>query len=53
MLITFCPSGFSAVWMTEHISKQDMERITEFANTPAYKRAPEQLLPGADDQDEH
>lgn len=31
--------------MPEHISERDMERITEFANTPVYKRRPEQLLP--------
>jgi hypothetical protein len=31
--------------MPEHISDGDMDRITEFANTPVYKRRPEQLLP--------
>lgn len=31
--------------MTEHLSDNDLERIAEFAETPAYKREPEQLLP--------
>ena len=35
----------------EHISQSDLERIEAFANTPAYKREPEQLLPGSDGTD--
>lgn len=38
--------------MFEHISDDDMERITEFANTPAYARSPEQLLPESVPADE-
>ncbi len=32
--------------MVEHLSENELERITEFANTPTYERSPEQLLPG-------
>jgi hypothetical protein len=36
--------------MSEHLSDADLERISDFAQTPAYEREPEQLLPGnADD----
>jgi hypothetical protein len=31
--------------MPEHLSDREMERMKEFAQTPAYKRDPEQLLP--------
>lgn len=31
--------------MPEHISEEELERIKEFAETPVYKREPEQLLP--------
>lgn len=31
--------------MVEHISEQELERIQEFAETPVYKREPEQLMP--------
>lgn len=31
--------------MPDHLSDTEMERIREFANTPAYQRKPEQLLP--------
>jgi hypothetical protein len=31
--------------MARHLSTQEMERIEEFARTPAYKRSPEMLLP--------
>jgi len=31
--------------MTEHLSEQELERIAQFAATPAYEREPEQLLP--------
>jgi hypothetical protein len=35
----------------EHISEDELRRIAAFANTPAYARTPEQLLPevGAND----
>lgn len=32
--------------MGDHLSDNELERISEFANTPKYKRSPEQLLPG-------
>ena len=37
--------------MPEHLSDSELERMKEFAETPAYKREPEQLLPrsGLDD----
>jgi len=31
--------------MPEHITDSELERMTEFANTPTYLRTPEQLLP--------
>lgn len=31
--------------MTEHITDTEMERIREFANTPVFRRDPEQLVP--------
>lgn len=31
--------------MTEHITETEMERIREFANTPVFRRDPEQLMP--------
>jgi hypothetical protein len=31
--------------MPEHLSDRELERMKEFAETPAYKRKPEQLLP--------
>ncbi len=34
--------------MPEHISKQELERMQEFANTPVYKREPEQLMPSSE-----
>lgn len=34
--------------MTQHITEQEMERIKEFANTPAFRREPEQLLPDSE-----
>jgi len=37
--------------MPEYISEQELRRMKEFANTPAYKREPEQLLPSTDHQD--
>lgn len=32
--------------MADHISESEMERIEAFVETPAYKRSPDQLLPG-------
>lgn len=34
--------------MVEHLSEKELERMSEFANTPTYKRSPEQLLPEGD-----
>ena len=34
--------------MVQHLSENELERISEFANTPTYKRSPEQLLPESD-----
>jgi hypothetical protein len=31
--------------MPEHLSDRELERMKEFAETPAYERDPEQLLP--------
>ncbi|GEM_PF-1166693 len=31
--------------MPEHISEQELERMQKFAQTPVYKREPEQLMP--------
>lgn len=31
--------------MPQHLSEAEMERIREFAQTPVFKREPEQLLP--------
>lgn len=31
--------------MAQHLSEKELERMIEFANTPTYKRSPEQLLP--------
>lgn len=36
--------------MPEHLSDTEMERIREFANTPVFKRDPEQLVPESDTQ---
>lgn len=36
--------------MTEHLSAEDIERMRAFANQPRYKRDPDQLLPGTDDE---
>lgn len=37
--------------MSEHLTEQDLERIEDFANTPRYKRSPDELLPSRDDDD--
>ena len=37
--------------MPEHISEKELQRMQEFAKTPVYKRNPEQLLPGTENQD--
>lgn len=31
--------------MSEYLSENELERMREFAETPAYERDPEQLLP--------
>lgn len=31
--------------MPTHISEQELQRMQEFAETPVYKREPEQLMP--------
>lgn len=38
--------------MPQYISDSEMDRITEFANTPVYKRTPEQLMPDQSDEKE-
>ena len=35
--------------MAKHITPEEIQRMKAFANTPVYKREPEQLMP---DQDE-
>lgn len=35
--------------MVEHLSERELQRMEEFAQTPAYEREPEQLLPGTED----
>jgi len=37
--------------MVQHISESEMERITEFAETPVYERTPEQLMPDSNSDD--
>lgn len=34
--------------MPEHLTAKELERIVEFAQTPKYKRSPEQLLPAGE-----
>jgi hypothetical protein len=34
--------------MSQHITETEMERIEEFANTPVFRREPEQLLPDSE-----
>jgi len=36
--------------MSEHISENEMQRIREFADTPVFKREPEQLMPDTESQ---
>jgi hypothetical protein len=36
--------------MPEHITEKELQRMQEFANTPVYKREPEQLLPQVNNQ---
>lgn len=36
--------------MVEHISEEELQRIQEFVDTPAYEREPEQLMPQATEQ---
>jgi hypothetical protein len=31
--------------MVEHITPEELQRMKAFANTPVYKREPEQLMP--------
>lgn len=35
--------------MSTGLSEEDMDRIDEFVNTPAYKRRPELLLPESEE----
>jgi hypothetical protein len=37
--------------MPEYLSDSELERIEKFAKKPAYKREPEQLLPGSATED--
>lgn len=34
--------------MPEHISDKELQRMQEFAETPVYKREPEQLMPNSE-----
>lgn len=36
--------------MPEHLSESELERMKIFAETPVYKREPEQLLPPGSDE---
>lgn len=38
--------------MSTHISENELQRMREFAETPAYEREPEQLLPQSEDSQE-
>jgi len=38
-------------YVPEYLSDSELERIAEFAKKPAYKREPEQLLPGPSTED--
>lgn len=40
-------SGTVEEVMPEHLSNSELERMRKFAETPVYKREPEQLLPPA------
>lgn len=35
--------------MAERLTKSDLDRIEQFANTPMHERSPEILLPDADE----
>lgn len=35
----------SIVVMSEHITEEEMQRIEQFAKTPAFRREPDQLVP--------
>lgn len=37
--------------MTDLITEEEVERMREFASTPAFRRKPEQLLPPGTDGD--
>ena len=37
--------------MTEFISEEEKELMTEFADTPSYKRQPEQLVPDEESEE--
>lgn len=37
--------------MREHLSADDIERIEKFANSPRYKRSPDDLLPDSEDEE--
>jgi hypothetical protein len=38
--------------MPEHLTENELRRMREFAETPVYKRKPEQLMPQADEHHE-
>jgi len=38
--------------MPRGLSTDDLERIRQFSETPAYERTPEMLLPESDEEDE-
>lgn len=39
--------------MAEYLSDSELQRIEEFAQKPAYKREPEQLLPESEPDDQY
>jgi hypothetical protein len=43
--ITISMPSVAPLPMAEHITEREMELIAEFAETPMYKRSPEQLIP--------
>lgn len=38
--------------MSEWLSQEELDRITDFANKPSYERDPELLVPGEESEEE-
>lgn len=38
--------------MADYLSQSDLDRLSKFANTPKYRRSPDQLLPDDESIDE-